>query len=89
MAAIPIGRDAAVWGRLRMRVWPVRLRELGTVQLRDLHNFYIELLRVGSYEDDQLKVLKPVFCVFVGSNVNLECHIKWGFECWPVAWRTD
>ena len=28
----------------------------------DLHDFYIELLRVGSYEDDELKVLKPVFC---------------------------
>ena len=36
----------------------------------------IELLRVGSYEDDQLKVLKLVFCVFLGSTVNLECHIK-------------
>ena len=34
-----------------------------------------ELLHVGSYEDDQLKVLK-LFCVFLGSNVNLECHIK-------------
>ena len=47
----------------------------------------IELLHVGSYEDDQLKVLKPVFCVFMGSNVNLECHIKlinlgfWVFVC--------
>ena len=36
MAAIPTGRDAVVWGRLRMRVWPVCLRELWTVQLRDL-----------------------------------------------------
>ena len=36
----------------------------------------IELLRVGSYEDDQLKVLKPVFRVFLGSNMNQECHIK-------------
>ena len=42
MAAIPIERDAVVWGRLRMRVWPVRPREVWTVQLRaiDLHNFY-------------------------------------------------
>jgi len=34
MAAIPTEGDAIVWGRLRMRVWPVRLRELGTVKLR-------------------------------------------------------
>ena len=27
----------------------------------------IELLHVGSYEDDQLKVLKLLFCVFLGS----------------------
>ena len=33
----------------------------------------MELLCVGSYEDDQLKVLKPVL---LGSNVNLECHMK-------------
>ena len=34
MAAIPTGRDAVVRGRLRIRVWPVTLRELWTVQLR-------------------------------------------------------
>ena len=34
----------------------------------------IELQHVRSYEDDQL--LKLVFCVFLGSNLNLECHIK-------------
>ena len=34
MAAIPIEGDAVVWGRLRMRVWPVRLREVWTVQFR-------------------------------------------------------
>ena len=34
----------------------------------------IELQCVGSYEDDQLKVLKLVFCVFI--NLNLESHIK-------------
>ena len=36
----------------------------------------IELQHVRSYEDDQLKVLKLVFCAFLGSNLNLECHIK-------------
>ena len=37
---------------------------------------FIELQHVESYEDNQLKVLKPVFCVFLGSNLNLECRIK-------------
>ena len=36
----------------------------------------IELQHVRSYEDDQLKVLKLVFCAFLGSNLNLVCHIK-------------
>ena len=63
-----------------MRVWPPRLRESWTVQLRARSSWFLQsyILRVGSYEDNQteLKVLKPVFCVFLGSNVNLECHIK-------------
>ena len=41
MAAIPIEGDAVVWSRLRMRVWPVRLRELRQYSSElDLHDFY-------------------------------------------------
>ena len=67
-----------MWTRLPVRVWPPRLRELWTVQLAQskIFTISIELQHVESYEDNQLKVLKPVFCVFLGSNLNLECHIK-------------
>ena len=44
----------------------------GSTAQSQIFTISIELLRVGC---EQLKVLKPVFYVFLGSNVNLECHI--------------
>ena len=78
LAAIPVEGDAGVWARLPVRVWPPRLRELWTVQLvqSKIFTIFIELQHVKSYEDHQLKVLKSIFCVFLGSNLNLECRIK-------------
>ena len=82
MAAIPIEGDVVVWGRLHKRVWPVRQRELWTVQLRARSSRFLwsccmlDLMKMTSWKYWSL------FCWAATWTWNVTWSSStWGFEC--------